>query len=215
MSATTAPAVTLVWAVKRGLVETWRVLPLAIVAGLIGTAATAPLVIAALAGAPGWMLAATVLPPALAATSLAAVAARVLRGESVPFSVLGRVDPVLSVLLACTVVVAGTLLTSPGPVQLAGAVLAAVVAMVTLPALAYGAVRGRAGLTALRGGFILALLRPGWALSLAAFAVLAGFAVAASAGVLALVAGPFLLGIATSLVAALLDEIDHQQGDAA
>lgn len=214
MSASVAPAVTLVWAIRRGLVETWRELPHVVVAGLLGSLAIAPLAVAALAAAPGWMLALTVLPAALGATVLAGFAGRVRRAEGLTRAAYTGVDPVLALLLAAATIVAGVLLTTPGTMQLAGAVLAALVLVVALPALAYGAVRGRRGLAALRGGIILALLRPGWTLTLAAFVVLAAFAVVASAGVLAVVAGPFLLGVAVSMTDVLLDEIDHLQGGA-
>jgi hypothetical protein len=53
-------------------------------------------------------------------------------------------------------------------------------------AFAYGAVRGRPGGAALRGGLVLAILRPDLAITQSAMAVLAGFAVIASAGALIL-----------------------------
>jgi len=78
--------------------------------------------------------------------------------------------------------------------------------------LSYGALRGRRGLQALRGGLILVAYRPIWAFTLVAIGVLGAFAVVATAGVLAPVVAPLLLTIAATHTAALLDEIDARQG---
>lgn len=198
--------------VRRGVLAIWRVLPRALAAGFGASVACAPLAAALLAAAPGWILALATLPPMLAATGLSGFATRALRDEALPVASWLRTDPVLALVLAAAAALAALLLTSPGSAQLAGAVVAALLLLVGLPALAYGAVRGRSGLSALRGGAILAIVRPGWTLTLASLAVLAAFAAVASAGVLALVAGPMLLGVAVSATAAQLDEIDHLQG---
>jgi hypothetical protein len=89
--------------------------------------------------------------------------------------------------------------------------LGAALLLVAPSALAYGAVRGRRGWSALRGGLILAVYRPVWALTLVALGCLGGFAVVASAGVLAPAVPPLLLTIAATQTAALLDEIDARQ----
>ena len=78
-------------------------------------------------------------------------------------------------------------------------------------AFAYGAVRERHGLRALRGGLILVAMRPGWALTLAALGCLGGFAVAASGGVLLPVVPPLLLTIAATQTAELLGRVDELQ----
>lgn len=212
MSATTLAASTLPWAIRRGAVAVWHDLPRAILAGLLGTVSLVPFVLALTAAAPGWIVGATVLLPALAATMIAGIAARAVRHHGIPLRAFVSTDPVLALMIGAVAILAGMLLISPGSAQLAGAALAALLLFVGCPALAYGAVRGRRGLAALRGGILLALMRPGWALTLTAFAVLAGFAVAASAGVLAVVAAPFLLGVAASLVSYQLDEVDALQG---
>jgi hypothetical protein len=215
VSAVELAPVTLPWAIRSGAATVWRVLPSALLAGAAATVTLLPFAAAALGAAPGWLLALTTLPPALAATSLAGFAAPVVRHERPRLADLGRVDSVLALVLAAVASGAGALLTTPGTLQLAGAVLAALGLFLALPVLAYGAVRGRRGFSAVRGGLILAMLRPGAALTLAGLAVLAGFAVAASAGVLALAAGPLLLGVAAAYASALLAQIDHSQGAAA
>ncbi|WP_433076298.1 hypothetical protein ACQP1P_31395 [Dactylosporangium sp. CA-052675] len=173
----------------------WHELPRNLGAGLLLGLSAVPLGAALLAGAPGWVAAAATLPVTLALTGLAALTA----GEHPRAAAMVRVDPVLALLLS----VAGLALLAPW-----GVVPAAAVLIVGPYALAYGAVRGKRGLAALRGGVILAAYRPAWALTLTGLTVLGAFAAAASAGVLALVAAPLLLTIAGRQTAALLDEID-------
>jgi hypothetical protein len=198
MDNTTLPALT--WS---GATAFWHELPRTLAAGAVTLAAAAPLAAALLAGAPGWVAAAATLPVTVALTGLASFAAAVARGDGPRLSTLRRVDPVLALLLSA----AGLALLAPW-----GVVPAAAVLLAGPYALAYGAVRGRRGLAALRGGVILAAYRPAWALTLTALAVIAGFAAAASAGVLALVVAPLLLTIAARQTAALLGEIDTLQG---
>ncbi|GAB3838707.1 hypothetical protein [Dactylosporangium cerinum] len=59
----------------------WHELPRSLAAGGAWLAATVPLLLAALAGAPGWILALAAVPPALVLTGLAAFAATVARGD--------------------------------------------------------------------------------------------------------------------------------------
>ncbi|WP_432972973.1 hypothetical protein [Dactylosporangium sp. CA-233914] len=118
---------------------------------------------------------------------------------------LRRVDPVLALLLS----VAGLALIAPW-----GVVPAAAALLVGPYALAYGAVRGKRGLAALRGGVILAAYRPAWALTLTGLTVIGAFIAAASAGVLALAVAPLLLTIAARQTSALLSQIDALQGGA-
>jgi len=153
-------------------------------------------------GAPRWVAAAAVLPPLLALTGVAAFAAQVARGDGPSLGALRRVDPVLALVLS----VGGLALLAPWGVAPAAAVL-----IVGPYALAYGAVRGRRGLAALRGGVILAAYRPAWALTLTGLTVVSAFAVAASAGVLALIVAPLLLAVAARQTATLLAEIDARQ----
>jgi hypothetical protein len=181
----------------------WHELPRMLAAGAVTAATAAPLGAALLGGAPGWMAALATLPPSLALTGLAAFAAEVARGDAANLRTLLRLDPVLALILSA----GGLALATPW-----GAVPAAALLLVGPGALAYGAVRGRHGLAALRGGAILAAYRPSWTLTLTALGVLAGFAAAASAGVLAVAVLPLLLTIAAAQSAALLEEIDAVQG---
>ncbi|MCO8271702.1 hypothetical protein M1L60_13985 [Actinoplanes sp. TRM 88003] len=182
-----------------GATAFWHELPRTLAAGALTLLSAAPLAAALLGGAPGWLAAATVLPLMLALTSVASFAAGVANGER---GALRRPDPVLALLLSA----AGLALLAPW-----GVLPAAAVVIVGPYALAYGAVRGKRGLAAVRGGSILAAYRPSWAVTLTALTVLAGFAAVASAGVLALIVAPLLLTIAARQTANLLAEIDARQ----
>ncbi|MEV6979896.1 hypothetical protein AB0M95_01325 [Sphaerisporangium sp. NPDC051017] len=207
-------AATLPWLVRRGALRFWDELPRSVAAGALGLATAAPLVVAMIAALPDWILAVTTVPPALALTGLVRFAAAVARGDGPRLAVLRELDPALAVLLAAGVSLAGLGLTSGGGAALAGAAGAAALLLVFPYALAYGALRGRRGLRALRGGAILVAFRPSWALTLVAMGCLGGFAAAASAGVLAAVVLPLLLAITASQTIGLLDEIDALQGRA-
>jgi hypothetical protein len=207
-------AATLPWLVKRGVLMFWHELLRCIVAGAFGLAAAAPLVVAIVVAAPNWILAATTVPPALALTGLVRFAAAVARGDGPRLAMLRQIDPTLALLLAGCVSLAGLGLTSGGAAALAGAVGGAGLLLVFPYALTYGALRGRHGLQALRGGAILVAFRPSWAFTLVAMGCLGGFAVAASAGVLAAAVLPLLLAITASQTIGLLDEIDTLQGRA-
>jgi hypothetical protein len=185
--------------VKEGATASWQELPRTLAAGAVTLVSAAPLAASLIAGAPRVLAAAAVLPVMLALTGVAAFAAQVARGDEPSLATLRRVDPGLALLLS----VAGSALLAPW-----GVVPAAAVLIVGPYALAYGAVRGKRGPAALRGGVILAAYRPAWALTLTGLTVIAGFAAAASAGVLALVAAPLLLTVAARQTAALLAEID-------
>jgi hypothetical protein len=197
------PALALPALTWSGATAFWHELPRTLTAGLVTVLAAAPLAAALLTGAPRALAFAAVLPVALALTGLAAFTAPIARGDGTTLAALSRVDPVLALLLS----VAGLALLAPW-----GVVPAAAVLIVGPYALAYGAVRGRRGLAALRGGVILAAYRPAWAFTLTALTVLGAFAATASAGVLALVVAPLLLTIAARQTTALLTEIDAVQG---
>jgi hypothetical protein len=187
-----------------GVAAFWHELPRTLAAGGVTLLAATPLTAALVAGAPRWLAAAAVLPVLLALTGVASFAAQVARGDGPSLAALRRVDPALALLLS----VAGLALLAPW-----GVVPAAAVLIVGPYALAYGAVRGKRGPAALRGGVILAAYRPAWALTLTGLTVIAGFAAAASTGVLTLVVTPLLLTIACRQTAALLTEIDALQGE--
>jgi hypothetical protein len=209
--AATMTTTSLPWLVRRGAVALWHELPGCLVAGVLAIAATAPLVAGAALHVPGWLLAPAAVPPALALTGIARYIAGVVRGHG-ELRALFRVDPVLAVVLAGVLALAAFAPRAGGPVALAGAALGAVAALVGPLALAYGAVRGRAGLAALRGGLILVAYRPSWALTLLALTCLAGFAVVATVGALAPVAVPLMLAIGCSMVTDMLKDIDAIQG---
>ncbi|GIM89659.1 hypothetical protein [Paractinoplanes toevensis] len=197
MENSTLPALT--WS---GATAVWHELPRSLAAGAATLLAAAPLAAALWSGAPRWVAAAAVLPLLLALTGVASFAAQISREDGPSPAALRRVDPVLALLLS----VAGLALIAPW-----GVVPAAAVLIVGPYALAYGAVRGRRGPAALRGGVILAAYRPAWALTLTGLTIIATFAAAASAGVLALVAAPLLLTIACRQTTVLLSEIDARQ----
>ncbi|WP_062352307.1 hypothetical protein [Herbidospora yilanensis] len=179
----------------------WRELPRAIVAGLFFLATLVPLITSWMVDAPAWMTALATLPPSLALTSVARFCALVARGEAPRLAELRRCDPVLALFVAGCAVLTGV------------TVVAGALAMVVLPyALAYGALRGKPGLAALRGGAILVAFKPLWALTIVALHWLGGFAAAASTGVLAVVVVPLLLVVTATQTIGLLDEIDTLQG---
>jgi hypothetical protein len=203
MASTTIPPA-LPWLVRRGALAVWHELPKALAAGALTLASAVPLGVAVGSGAPRWLAAVTVVVPALALTGLARFAAGLLGPERVTLRALGQPDPVLAGSLAAAGWVAALLPAWAG--ALAGALLLLVAPM----AVAYGAVRGRTGLAALRGGLVLVAYRPVWALTVLALGVLLGFAAIASVGVLAVVALPLLCAIAAAVVTGLLDDIDAQ-----
>ncbi|GIH21778.1 hypothetical protein Aph01nite_00880 [Acrocarpospora phusangensis] len=205
------PVSTLPWLVRRGALGFWHELPRSLVAGLAGLAAAVPLAAAMISGAPDWMIAAATVPPALALTGLARFAAAAARGEGPRLAMLREFDPVLAVLLAAGVSLAWLGLASGGAAALAATLGGAGLLLVFPYALAYGALRGRQGLAALRGGLILVAFRPSWAVTLVALGWLGGFAVAASAGVLAAVVLPLFLAVTAAQTIGLLDEIDALQ----
>lgn len=207
-TAAMAVPTTLPWLVRRGALTLWHELPQALVAGVVVLAATIPFVAGRLADAPLWLLALTTVPAALALTGLAQFTAAAAQGQRMAGL---RGDPVLAAVIAVAASAAGFGLAAGGLPAVVGAVGAAVLLLIAPLALAYGAVRGRSGLAAVRGGVILAAFRPSWALTLLALGVIGGFAVIASVGFLALAVVPLLLSIATSLVTAMLDDIDVTQ----
>jgi hypothetical protein len=211
MSTTLTPVAPLPWLVKRGVLALWHELPRCLVAGALALTTAVPFAVAALAGTPGWLLAITTVPPALALTGLARLIAAVSRADGVAMRTV-RVDPVLAIALAGAASLAGGGLTTSGTAAIAGAALAAVLLLVGPLALAYGAARDRHGLRALRGGVILAAFRPSWTITLLALGCLGGFIVAASLGILAIVVLPLLFAIGSSLVTGLLEEIDTRSG---
>ncbi|GAB1817758.1 hypothetical protein [Herbidospora sp. RD11066] len=185
---------------KPALLLFWRELPRAVVAGLFFLAALVPLIVSWMIHAPSWMIALATLPPSLALTSVARFCALVARGEGPRLAELRRFDPVLGLFVAGCVVLTGV------------TVVAGALAMIVLPyALAYGTLRDKPGLKAIRGGAILVAFKPLWALTIVALHWLGGFAAAASTGVLAVVVVPLLLVVTATQTIGLLHEIDTLQ----
>lgn len=198
---------------RRAMVGYWHEIARALVVGLVVLVCTTPPVIMALWGATSWLVGLTCLPLALALTGAASFAATIAHGNGVSARALARVDPVLAVLGTLLVVAAGAAFAGPGPLPLVGAALAALLLLVAPSVLAYGALRERRGLGALRGGLILVAYRPSWALSQLALACIGGFAIVASAGVLIVIVPVASLLICCTLVTALLREIDGTQNN--
>ncbi|MFC6081266.1 hypothetical protein [Sphaerisporangium aureirubrum] len=213
-SGTRTAAATLPWLVWRGVRVCWRELPRSAAAGAFFLATAVPLTVAIVVAAPVAIIAAATVPPSLALTGLARFAAATARGDGPRLAALRRIDPVLAALLAGGVSLAALALAAGGAAEVGGAAGCAGLLLVFPYALAYGALRDRRGLAALRGGAILVAFRPSWALTLVALGCLGGFAVAASTGVLAAVAVPLLLAVTASQTLGLLDEIDALQGRA-
>ena len=193
---------------KHSAVLVWHELPRSIVAGLVVLVAAVPLGASFAGSAPGWIRAVATVPLALALTGLARFAAAVARGDGPQLRLLVAADPVLALLLAGVGCLAWAGIAAGGAAAVAGTVGAAVLLVVFPYTLTYGALRGRRGLQALRGGAILVAYRPSWALTLVGVEFLGGFAIVASAGVLAVVVLPLLLTVAAAQTIGLLEEID-------
>lgn len=190
--------------VPRAVRSIWGELPAVLCVCAIWTASLTPFLVALLSSAPAWMGTGAVLPVALASTGLARVAEDLSVGERVRTRRMFDMDPALAALATATVGLASLLLAVDGWVSAVGFVLAAV-ACLTLPmALSCGAANAVHGAGALRDGLLLAVQRPGTAVSLAAMGVLGGFAVIASGGVLVLVVPALMALIASQCVTVAL-----------
>jgi hypothetical protein len=149
---------------------------------------------------------ATLALAAAGVSALTSVAAEVAAGERTRMRALLRIDVVwVAVATICGSILASAVVgQSATGIAAASAVGAAALLLLPLAG-AYGAVRDRRGLAALRGGFVIAVLRPSVALSVAAVGVLAVFAVIATAGVLVLVV-PAVHALYTCLLASQVAE---------
>ncbi len=205
------PQVSLPAQLRRTAVLTWLELPHLIAVGLVGVVLALP-VLTGLLGAPWPLVALGALPSCLYAAGVARYAAAVARGERPRVREAFHLDLVLGCSIEAGIFVTGALLVGGGVLIVPGVVLAAVLLLVAPFALAYGAVRGRTGFTAWRGGFILVAYRPGAALSLLALNCIAAFAVIASLGVFGVILPCYLFVFASAVVAGQLDDIDHRTG---
>jgi hypothetical protein len=183
------PGRTFLWACR----TTWRELPAIVGLSLVWLLAATPLLVAALVGQPV-LLALAGLPLAIVTTAVVVALSSATAGGPVRIAIRGSSDVTLGLICWASVVAVGWL-GDQGPLGLAaGSGLGALAALVLPLALCYGAVRGRRGLAALRGGAIIATLRPGLALTIAGGLCLAAFACVASAGALTVVV-PAMVGL--------------------
>lgn len=206
-------APTLPWMLRRSTVSVWHELPRVAAAGGIWLLTLAPVAAAATTGL-WWLIALSTLPAALASTSIGRFAAALPAGARADLRDLLRGDPVLALAGVVTGTAAERLISAGGLAAVAGSVLAALLAVVAPIAIAYGAVRGKRGLLALRGGMILVAYRPSTALTVLALACIGGFAIAASVGALATVVPCLLAAFSADAVSAMLREIDARSGAA-
>ena len=208
-AATDARAVTLPWLLRRAAVATWRELPRIAAVCAIWLASLVPVAVAVMS-AQWWLIAIGSLPATLLLTGIARFAATIIRGDRPLVRETFAVDPVLALTVSVLGGVAWLLLADPA-LQLIGYVATALLVLLVPYALAYGAVRGRRGLTTWRGAFILVAYRPSWALTVLALSLIGGFVVVASVGALGLIV-PVLLSVFTAgTVGHLLDVIDGRE----
>ena len=164
---------------------TWAAAPILVAVSGCWALTTVPVVIAWIGALPvPWILVS--LPFLVATTAMFGVSAAVADGSPVGRHVLSRTDPGLALVAWCLGLAIEFLLTVGDAGVVAASAIGAVGTLTMPLAFAYGAVRDRRGSAALRGGLVLAILRPDLAITLSAMAVLAGFAVIASAGALVL-----------------------------
>lgn len=185
----------------------WRELPRLLAIGALWTASLIPVVVAITGGAPVWLCALSCFPVALLTTGVARSGAAASSGAALRVRDVFRVDPVLAGLLVTAGGLSAAALAAGGALLVAGAIATALVLLLAPLALAYGAVRDRTGLAAIRGGAVLALARPGWALTLLALGVLSAFAAAASLGVLLLAVPGLFATVVAAVTGRLLTDL--------
>ena len=185
---------------------TWTAAPIVVAVSAVWAVATTPVVMALIGVLPvSWILVS--LPFLVTTTAVFSVAAAVADGMPVGWRVLAQIDPGLALVAWCLGIAIELLLAS-GDWGAIGASVIGAVSVLTIPlAFAYGAVRHRRGGAALRGGFVLAIIRPDLAITLSAMAVLAGFAVVVSAGALILCVPALVVVFACMAVARDLERL--------
>jgi hypothetical protein len=196
---------------RRTAVLTWLELPRVAAVGAIWIVLALP-VVTGLLGVPWYLVALGALPSCLYATGLVRFAAILSRGERPRIRDAFRFDPLLGLTIGIGIFAASSLVAGGRSFVVPGVLLAAALVMVVPFALAYGAVRGRTGFSAWRGGMILVGFRPATALTLLALNCIAAFVVIASLGVLGVVVPCYLFVFACAIIAGLLDDIDHRSG---
>jgi hypothetical protein len=196
---------------RRTAVLAWFELPRVIVVGALWVVLALPL-LTGLLGVPWYLVALAALPSCLYATGLARFASVIAMGEKPALRDVLRVDVVLGVTIEIGVFASAALLASGRALAILGVLLSALLLMVVPLAIAYGAVRGRSGLAAWRGGLILVAYRPGTAITVLSLNCLGAFAVVASLGALGVFVPCYLLVFACAIVAGQLADIDHRSG---
>ncbi len=151
----------------------WAAAPVVVVTSVVWTLAALPLVAAQIVALP-------------MTTGVFRVWAAIANGDPIRWRQLTTIDPGLALVVWCLALAIRLLLTVGDVGVLAASTVGAVSVLVIPLAFAYGAVRDRNGRAAVRGGLVLATLRPDLAVTLGAMVVLAGFAIVVSAGALVL-----------------------------
>jgi hypothetical protein len=186
----------------------WTAAPMLVGTCVLWGLAVLPVAVAIAVALPVSALVLT-LPLLLVTTGVFRMWAGVAGGRPVDWRLLTRIDPGLALItwLVCLAIVWLLALGDPGVIT--ASALGAVCALSLPLAFAYGAVRKRRGAAAVRGGLLLATMRPDLAATLAAMVVLAGFAIILSAGAVVLFL-PGIVGVfACAAVTAELRRLRH------
>jgi len=184
---------------------TWHELAPIIGVSLAWSLAGVPLVIALTTGEV-WLALFASLPLCIATTALVGTLAGVAMGGGVSRPARHGFDPALGAVTWAWVTSTAGLIGVGSSGVLAASAMGAMGVLVLPLAFAYGTVRGRRGLAAVRAGGIIAVLHPGLALTLASVLCLAAFACIASAGTMLLVAPAFVALMACRAVVVLLED---------
>jgi hypothetical protein len=196
---------------RRMAVLTWLELPRVVVVGLAWILLALP-ILTGLLGVPWYLVALAALPSCLYATGLVRFAAIISRGERPTIRDAFRIDPLLGLTIELGVFASTALLADGRALIIPGVLLTALLLFIVPFALSYGAVRGRTGFSAWRGGLILVAYRPGTALTVLALNCISGFVVVATLGVLGVFVPCFMLVFTCALVGTQLDDIDARTG---
>ncbi len=163
----------------------WHGLPTMVGISLIWASATGLTVLPAIAGAGAWSVL-LVGPWLLLTTAAFGATDAVVAGRSARRGAWRAADAIVALVGWWAVAASAALIAFDNPVRLAGFALAALTILLGPLVLAYGAVRGRRGLGAIRGGALLGILRPDMAVSIASLTVVAAFLIVITAGALGL-----------------------------
>jgi hypothetical protein len=196
---------------RRTAILTWLELPRVVVVGMVWIVLALPLV-TGFFGVPWYLVALGALPSCLYATGLVRFATILSRGERPAIRDAFRLDILLGLTIGVAVFGASALLAGGPALIVPGVVLTALLLLIVPFSLAYGAVRGRTGFSAWRGGLILVAYRPGTALTLLSLNCVAAFVVIASLGALGVFVPCYLFVFACAIVAGQLDRLDQRLG---